>query len=174
MSGMEKRSRLLFAQVDHLSGEVLGFALEKLMESGARNVQVIPSTTKKNRPGSILIIDTDEKQEEPIARFLMEELKISGYHRIDATHVFHRVSFLTKSLRLARNGATVDLCFPVKAIGEPPGPVALDVEHDTLVDMQRTVGNQLGVQIPLNELRSIVEAHLRDADSIIADLGSYD
>ncbi len=171
---MEKRSRIILAQADHLSGEVLGFAIGKLMESGARNVQILPSITKKNRPGSVLIIDTDEEHERPIARFLVHEMKITGYHRVDATHVFHRVRFLTKSLRLARNSATVDLSFTVKAFGEPPGSVSLDIEHDTLVDMQRTVEDRLGVQLPLSELRAIVEARLRDTDTNIADLGRHD
>ncbi len=171
---LEKTSRIILAQADHLSGEVLGFAIGKLMECGARNVQVLPSITKKNRPGSVLIIDADKDHEEAIARYLVREMKIAGYHRIDATHVFHRVSFVTKDLRLSRNGATVDLSLTVKAIGEPPGPVSLDVEHDSLVEMQQAVRNRLGVQIPLGELRSIVEAHLRDADTITADLGNYD
>jgi hypothetical protein len=166
---MEKRSRIILAQADHLSGEVLGFAIGKLMECGARNVQVLPSITKKNRPGSVLIIDADEEREAPIARFLVQEMKIAGYHRVDATHVFHRVSFLPKSLRLTRNGSTVDISFLVKAIGDPPGPLSLDIEHDTLVDMQRTIEEQLGTHMALNELRAVVEAHLRDADMTIVD-----
>ena len=49
---MEKKSRLILAQVDHLSGELLGFAIGRIMELGAGNVQLIPTITKKTGPGT--------------------------------------------------------------------------------------------------------------------------
>jgi uncharacterized protein (DUF111 family) len=42
---MEKQSRLILAQVDHASGEVLGFAVERIMDHGALNVQLILDTS---------------------------------------------------------------------------------------------------------------------------------
>ncbi|MCK5418002.1 MAG: DUF111 family protein, partial [Desulfobacterales bacterium] len=64
---MQKKSRLIFAQIDHIPGDVLGFAMERLMELGAKNVQLIPTITKKNRPGNIMIIDVDDQNEEVMA-----------------------------------------------------------------------------------------------------------
>ena len=170
MPGMEKRSCLLFAQVDHLSGEVLGFAIGRIMEQGACNVQMIPSITKKNRPGSILIIDAPPDQEDRIARFLSQELKVSGYHRIDATHVFCPVAFLTKNLTISKNGTSMNLSCKVKVIGEPAAPLSLDIEHDALVSMQRAVEDGLGTVVPLVELRAMIEAKLKDAGSVEVDL----
>ncbi|MCL5024568.1 MAG: DUF111 family protein, partial [Nitrospirae bacterium] len=54
-----KESRLLFAQVDHVSGEVTGFAIGKIMEPGANNVRLIPTVTKKNRPAEPLSVDIE-------------------------------------------------------------------------------------------------------------------
>jgi uncharacterized protein (DUF111 family) len=170
MPGMEKRSRLLFAQVDHLSGEVLGFAIGKIMEQGACNVQVIPGITKKNRPGSILIIDVSPEQEDRIARFLAQELKVSGYHRIDATHVFCPVTFLTKNLTISRNGASMNLSCEVKVIGDPAAPLSLDIEHDALVSMQRAVQDGLGMTVSLVELRAMIESRLKDAGGVAVEL----
>jgi uncharacterized protein (DUF111 family) len=91
---MEKKSRLILVQVDSVSGEVLSFAIGKLMELGANNVQLVPTITKKNRPGNIIIIDTDADKEKMVADFLAKELKVSGYHRIDTSHVFHKITFV--------------------------------------------------------------------------------
>ncbi len=70
----EGKARLILAQIDHVSGEITGFAIGKIMELGANNVQLIPTITKKNRPGSIIMIDVDAIHEEDIVRFLAGEL----------------------------------------------------------------------------------------------------
>lgn len=170
MPGLEKRSRLLFAQVDHLSGEVLGFAIGKIMEEGACNVQVIPSITKKNRPGSILIIDAPPEQEDRIALFLAHELKVSGYHRIDATHVFCQVTFMTKIFTMSKNGASLDLSCEVKVIGDPASPLSLDIDHDALVSMQQAVHDRLGLAVSLAELRTMIESRLKENGRISLEL----
>jgi len=167
---MEKRSRLLFAQVDHLSGEMLGFAIGKIMEEGACNVQVVPGITKKNRPGSILIIDAPPEQEDRIALFLARELKVSGYHRIDATHIFCQVTFLTKNFSFSKNGTSLDLSCEVKVIGDPASPLSLDIEHDALVRMQGAIKDDLGMAVSLVELRTMIESKLKDDGHISVEL----
>jgi len=133
-------------------------------------VQVIPSITKKNRPGNILIIDVPSEQEDRVARFLAQELKVSGYHRIDATHVFCQVAFLTKDLILSRNGSSLNLSCKVKVIGNPAAPLSLDIEHDALVSMQQAVQDGLGLAVSLIELRALIESRLKDANSVAVEL----
>jgi len=166
----EKKSRIILAQVDHLSGEVLGFAVEKIMACGARNVQLIPTITKKNRPGSIVIIDTDTECEERVSRFLVQELKITGYHRIETSHVFQPVTFVAKNLRINRNGTHTTCRCDIKIIGEPSAPLATDIEHDCLVEVRETIARELGCQIALNDLRIMIEARLKGEGDIVLDL----
>src|SRR4030067_1144435 len=109
-----KEAQLIFAQVDHVSGAVTGFAIGKIMELGANNVQLTPTITKKNRPGNIIIIDSDAEHEGVISRFLASELKVSGYHKINTTHVFQKVSFLKKNLNIKANGGNRSFQFEVK------------------------------------------------------------
>ena len=45
---------MLEANIDDCSGEVLGYAMEKLLSAGAADVHYIPCFMKKNRPGYIL------------------------------------------------------------------------------------------------------------------------
>lgn len=44
----------LESNVDDVTGEVLGYVVERLMSSGALDVSVIPVTTKKGRPGYVV------------------------------------------------------------------------------------------------------------------------
>ena len=166
-----KESQLLFAQVDHVSGEITGFAIGKIMELGANNVQLIPTLTKKNRPGNIIIIDADAEHEGVISRFLASELKVSGYHKISTTHVFQRVSFLKKNLNIKVNGGTRSFQFEVKIIGEPSEPLSVDIEHDFLVDVQQILNSSLNYSISLNELRNVIESKLKESgDEITVEI----
>ena len=167
---MEKKSRIILAQVDHLSGEVLGFAVEKIMACGAHNVQLIPTVTKKNRPGSLMLIDTDAEGEEVISRFLAQEMKITGYHRIETSHVFQRVTFESRNLRVSRNGGSLAFLCDIKIIGEPSAPLATDIEHDCLVSVQETIARDLDCRVSLNDLRAMIESRLREDGDIVLEL----
>lgn len=157
MSNMtEKKSRLLLAQVDNVTGETLGFAVEKLMELGARNIQVIPAITKKNRPGSILLIDTDLSKEKNISDFLVRELKLSGYHRIDTSHVFQKITFAKKKLCLKVNGEKNFIECEIKITGDPSNPISVGVEHSALVRAQKNLQDKVGALISLSEIESAI------------------
>ena len=45
---------VLEAHIDHLTGEELGHALERIMEEGALDVLWLPGIMKKGRPGGLL------------------------------------------------------------------------------------------------------------------------
>lgn len=168
---MEKRAHLLVVQIDHIPGEVLGFALERLMEIGANNVQLIPTITKKTRPGNLLLVDADAENEENISMFLARELKVTGYHRVDTEHVFHEVSFVRKKIKLRSNGKSESVDCDVKLTGDRSRPLSVDVEHDFLVSVQERVRDRLERPVALTELRTLIESRLREpGDEITIDL----
>lgn len=63
----------LETNIDDVSGEVLGYLLEKLYEEGALDVQIMPTITKKNRPGYMIFVLCNQGREDKLARILMEE-----------------------------------------------------------------------------------------------------
>jgi uncharacterized protein (DUF111 family) len=164
---MQKKSKLIFAQIDHISGDVLGFAIERLMELGANNVQLIPTITKKNRPGNILIIDVDDQNEEVMAEFLAKELNVSGYHRINTNHIFHSVSFVEKTLNIRINEVNEKLQCKIKLVGDSARPLSVNIEHDVLVKVQKFINAKLSYYVSLKELRRIIESRLRNSDDEI-------
>jgi len=167
---MTKKGRLLFAQADHVSGEVTGFAVGRIMELGAHNVQVISSVTKKNRPGNILIIDTDEKHESAIAGFLARELRISGYHSIDTRHIFQRVTLSQKDLIIRSNGKKRTYHCEIKIIGDPSNPLSIDVEHEALVRLQKVLRAEKK-ELSLSDLKTAIESKLRTSGKeIVLDI----
>jgi uncharacterized protein (DUF111 family) len=167
---MKKKARLLIAQADHVSGEVTGFSIGRIMELGAHNVQLVSSITKKNRPGNIFIIDTDDKHEGVISQFLAKELKVSGYHRIDTSHIFQRVTLSKKKLIIRTKGKRWSVHCEIKIIGNPSNPLSIYVEHDALVKLQKVLRAQKK-EISLSELKIAIESKLRvSGEAITVDV----
>ena len=69
---------ILETNLDDVTGEIVGNALDRLLQEGARDVSVIPMLTKKNRPGQILKIVADRKDIKHLSRVVMEETGTLG------------------------------------------------------------------------------------------------
>ncbi len=69
---------VLESNVDDVTGEVLGYSIEKFMSLGALDVSVIPVTTKKCRPGYIVRIISDETHVQDILTSMFKELGTLG------------------------------------------------------------------------------------------------
>jgi hypothetical protein len=68
----------LETNLDDVAGEIVGYAVDKLLQGGARDVCIIPMFTKKNRPGQILKVIVDRENLEYLSRILMEETGTLG------------------------------------------------------------------------------------------------
>ena len=64
--------------IDDMTPEVLGYALEKLLAAGAADAWFTPLQMKKNRPGVMLSAICSEAQEETIARLILRETSTLG------------------------------------------------------------------------------------------------
>ena len=64
--------------LDDASGELIGYAMHKLLQEGARDVSAIPMLTKKGRPGHLIKIIVDRSSLEHVCRILMEETGTLG------------------------------------------------------------------------------------------------
>lgn len=69
---------LLETNVDDMTGEMLGYALEKLLSGGAADAWLTPVQMKKGRPGVVLSVICGEAQEEALARLLLRETSTLG------------------------------------------------------------------------------------------------
>jgi uncharacterized protein (TIGR00299 family) protein len=69
---------LLETNVDDMTGEMLGYALEKLLAAGAADAWLTPVQMKKGRPGVVLSVICGEAQEEALARLLLRETSTLG------------------------------------------------------------------------------------------------
>ena len=66
------------ANIDDSSPEVLGYAIEKLMEAGALDASLAPLQMKKNRPGSLLRVIARPEDQERLAAMVFAETSTLG------------------------------------------------------------------------------------------------
>jgi pyridinium-3,5-bisthiocarboxylic acid mononucleotide nickel chelatase len=66
------------ANIDDSSPQVLGYALDRLMEAGALDVSLSPIQMKKNRPGSLLRAIARPEDQERLARVIFAETSTLG------------------------------------------------------------------------------------------------
>jgi uncharacterized protein (TIGR00299 family) protein len=66
------------ANIDDSSPQVLGYALERLMEAGALDASLSPLQMKKNRPGSLLRVIAKPQDQELLAQLIFAETSTLG------------------------------------------------------------------------------------------------
>jgi hypothetical protein len=69
---------VLETNLDDVTGETIGYTVNRLLQEGAKDVSVIPVFTKKNRPGQILKVIADRADMEHLSRILIDETGTLG------------------------------------------------------------------------------------------------
>ncbi len=66
------------ANIDDTSPQVLGYAIERLMDAGALDASLSPLQMKKNRPGSLLRVIAKPEDQEMLAQLIFAETSTLG------------------------------------------------------------------------------------------------
>ncbi|MCH7999749.1 MAG: nickel pincer cofactor biosynthesis protein LarC [Chloroflexi bacterium] len=69
---------LIETNIDDMTGEMLGYVVEKLLSQGAADAWLTPVQMKKNRPGVMLSVICGEPEEEALASFILRETSTLG------------------------------------------------------------------------------------------------
>lgn len=94
----------LECNIDDCTGENLGFVQEKLFETGAKDVTVIPCFMKKNRPAFLLQVLCDELSVSKIESVIFEHTTTIGIRRVK----MERTILKRKQIQLKTEFGTID------------------------------------------------------------------
>jgi pyridinium-3,5-bisthiocarboxylic acid mononucleotide nickel chelatase len=88
---LEEEITVLETNLDDVTGEIVGYSIDKLLAEGAKDVCIIPIFTKKNRPGQILRVVAAKKDSEHLSQIIMEETGTLGVRILTCErHVLNR------------------------------------------------------------------------------------
>jgi len=166
----EREGRLLFVQIDHLSGELLGEALTQLCSAGAMNVQLLPTLTKKGRPGQLLLVDVRQDKIGPVEKTLLAELGVTGWHSLTTQHVYFGTEIVNRDLTIQTPLGVLHAQVAGKRLTNRQSPVT--PEHSSCVELRERLCTEGGVRIPLRELVRLVSSALNNGDKTRIDLSS--
>ena len=103
--------------IDHLTGEEIGYLFDVLLDAGASDVSVTPIIMKKNRQGSLLKVISKKEKREDILNVIFKETGSLGI-RI-APHIHRGITkreFVKKSVNI--NGKDFEVTFKVAYIND--------------------------------------------------------
>ncbi len=147
---------VLETNLDDVSGEVIGRAVEKLMEAGARDVSITPVFMKKNRPGQLISIIAEKTKSEHLAELLMEETGTLGVREIPVSRHISRRASGTIALEVGGKKFQVRIKRALTSTGHS---VSGKVEYEDL----RRISNETGLSI--RELQQIVKNRAMGRDT---------
>lgn len=75
---------VLSCNVDDMTAEEIGFAMERLLEGGAREVFTIPVGMKKNRPGTLLRVICDTADRDRMTELIFRHTSTIGVRETEA------------------------------------------------------------------------------------------
>jgi len=147
---------VLETNLDDVSGEVIGRAVERLMEAGARDVSITPVFMKKNRPGQLISVIADKTKSERLAELLMDETGSLGVREILVSrHISRRASGM---MAIEVKGRKFQVRVKTTLTGAGHAQRG-KVEYDDL----RRISNETGLS--LRELQQIVKNRATWRDS---------
>lgn len=151
---------LLMAQVDDVSGEVMGEFIRRASAVGAKNVQVIPSITKKNRPGYVVYVDTPASLEPEFAELFGAELGTWGYRVIAAEHRHFDIERVDVGVTVQARDFERRFDLRTKRISQPGVFTRIKAEYDDLSQICGTL-REAGIPIALADFKADIERELR-------------
>jgi uncharacterized protein (TIGR00299 family) protein len=144
---------VLETNIDDATGEILGYAIDKLLSEGAKDVSIIPMFTKKNRPGQIIKVIADQKDAQRLSKVLIDETGTLGVRVYYCErHIINREIY-TVDLQVMGNKETVRLKVAKDAKGEI---IRIKPEYE---DLKRLAEK---TKKPLRELSEIAVAKMQE------------
>ena len=98
--------------LDHLTGEEIGYLFDKLLESGASDVSITPIIMKKNRQGSLLKVISPKRNRETLIEAIFKETGSLGIRVMPNLHRgISKREFIKKEFEI--QGETFEVTFKV-------------------------------------------------------------
>lgn len=144
---------VLETNLDDISGEILGYTMDRLLAEGAKDVSIIPTVTKKNRPAQIIKVIADQNDVAHLSEVLIAETGTLGVRVYYCErHIINR-ELLMVDLLVLGSKETVR----VKVSKNPEGKILrIKPEFDDLKKLAEKTGK------PLRELMDLAVSRTQE------------
>jgi uncharacterized protein (DUF111 family) len=122
MAVLKERLLLVETSIDDMNPELYGHLMERLLDAGALDVNILPAQMKKNRPGQLLRVLVSEGLRQAVLEILFSETTSLGI-RIQEVD---RYSLPRRTIHVQTSYGQL----PVKVATNPQGDFTVAPEYD--------------------------------------------
>jgi len=126
--------KILETNVDDVSGEILGYLIEKIMKVGAKDISIYPGITKKGRPTNLISIMCDDEKIGTITDILVLETGTLGIRILDSNRLI--VSRTNHSFSLTFEGKSFEINYKKSTY---KGKTHFKIEFEDLKNISETL-----------------------------------
>jgi uncharacterized protein (TIGR00299 family) protein len=149
---LQDRVLVLETNVDDVTGETLGFVIQQLMAAGAKDVTVLPTVTKKNRPGHLISVIASPEDEVRLTHLLIKETGSLGVRVTSCDR--HLLARKIVSVKIRLGDAEQEIRVKV-AMDRTGAILQVKAEYDDIQQAARSTGK------PMIEIARVAEAAAR-------------
>ncbi|MDD1775143.1 MAG: nickel pincer cofactor biosynthesis protein LarC [Methanobacterium sp.] len=148
---------ILETNLDNISGEILGHSFSKLLEAGALDVTIIPTITKKNRPGHLLRVITKPQDSTTVSEAIIRETGTLG---VRVLPYVHRNIAERKIIPIEMDvaGETVKIDVKIGLIGEEIISIAPEYEDAKKISQKTGISLKNVIKQANDEFKRILDA----------------
>lgn len=150
--------------VDSVTGEAVGDSVSRLYYAGAKNVQVISTVTKKNRPGYMFVIDCSSENVDVVENVIVSELQATGWHRIQSDHCYIAVDVEDLDVVVSANGKSFTMTVQRKVSSAAPELVR--PEYESCSELREKVKTICGISMSLPQAKAKIAQAFRSKDTL--------
>jgi len=153
LSTEEFSDRIILAEtnLDDASGEVVSYAVQRLIDSGAKDAWVTSAQFKKNRPGYVLHVICDQKDLEQCSKIIIEETGTLGVRYQTWDRVLLERDVRTVPVKLEGQMFDVRVKFAKDSTGKT---LRAKPEADDVQEIARVL------QLPAREVARMIETQI--------------
>jgi uncharacterized protein (DUF111 family) len=148
---------LLMTTVDDLPAEGLPYIIERILDSGAKNVHVVNALTKKGRMEYIVFVDVDQEYLNDITSLFALEFGTLGIKAFHSEHIMLPYELLSKNIIIKAQEIEYSYEVQIKFLKKENKVVSLKSEYEDIKKMALDLDSK-GIKIPFSKLKSIIEA----------------
>ncbi|MHA1521444.1 MAG: nickel pincer cofactor biosynthesis protein LarC [Promethearchaeota archaeon] len=142
---------ILESNVDDVRGETLGRSIQIFMNAGALDVSIIPTVTKKNRPGHLIQIICKEAHINKLIKKLMENTGTLGVRILEANRVCMIRKIIAFPIEIEKESLTVHVKVSITNSNKISN---YKLEYDDLAEIARNL------KIPFLKLEKMVQSQV--------------
>ncbi len=144
--------------IDDLPPEGIPYITDKIISTGAKNVHIINSLTKKGRMEYIILVDFEDEYLEEVSNLLALEFGTIGMKLINYEHIKFPYKLIDKKVVVNVNNSSFESIVKVKYLFSLDDKlISLKAEYEDLKQLASKLDSE-GFDVSFSKLKTIIEA----------------